>query len=84
MRKKRETDGVDHKIESVYKVLEEEDIDEGKVIDIKKKVRNMEEKAKRDEKLLRNSKSVSVLNEIAVSDMYLDAVTAKVRLLERI
>ena len=37
-----------------------------------------------DEKILRNARDRTVEDEMAVNDMYLDAITAKLKLLDRI
>lgn len=37
-----------------------------------------------DEKVLRNARHRTVEEEMAVNDMYLDAITAKLKLLDRI
>jgi hypothetical protein len=37
-----------------------------------------------DEKLLRNGRDKTVEDEMAVNDMYLEAITAKLKLLDRI
>jgi hypothetical protein len=37
-----------------------------------------------DEKVLRNANDRTVEDEIAVNDMYLEAITAKLKLLDRI
>jgi hypothetical protein len=37
-----------------------------------------------DEKVLRNNRDHTIEEEMAVNDMYLDAITAKLKLLDRI
>lgn len=37
-----------------------------------------------DEKVLRNNKDTTIEDEIAVNDKYLDVITAKLKLLDRI
>ncbi len=51
---------------------------------IKERTRQIERKAAMDEKILRNTNNRTVEDEMAVNDMYLDAITAKLRLLDRI
>lgn len=51
---------------------------------IKNKAYQIERKAAMDEKVLRNNRDRTIDDEMAVNDMYLDAITAKLKLLDRI
>lgn len=44
----------------------------------------LEEKAKRDEKILIHAGNLGVDKEMEVNDMYLDAISAKLRLLDKL
>jgi hypothetical protein len=51
---------------------------------IKNKAYEIERKAVMDEKFLRNNRDRTVDDEIAVNDMYLDVITAKLKILDSI
>jgi hypothetical protein len=51
---------------------------------VRAKAKQLETRAAMDEKVLRNNNSRTVEEEMAVNDMYLDAITAKLKLLDRI
>lgn len=59
-------------------------IDSEKVRMIKDRAKQLERKAEMDERILRNANDKTVEDEMAVNDMYLDAITAKLKLLDRI
>lgn len=63
---------------------ENEIIDSEKLRVIKEKARQLEKKAAMDEKVLRNANDKTIDDELAVNDMYLEAITAKLKLLDRI
>jgi len=69
----------------IDKELKETDqIDSEKLNMIKKMAKDLERKAARDEKILRNTNDRTVEDEMAVNDLYLEAITAKLRLLDKI
>ena len=51
---------------------------------MKLRAKQLELRAERDEKVLRTHGNRTVDEEMAVNDMYLDAITAKLKLLEKI
>lgn len=51
---------------------------------IKDRAKLIERKAMMEEKVLRNMKDKTVEDEMAVNELYLDAITAKLKLLDRI
>lgn len=51
---------------------------------IKAKAKELERKAYRNEKVLRNTKERKVEDDMAVNDLYIDAITAKLKMLDRI
>jgi hypothetical protein len=82
---RREVEGVNHTVEFFDKKINDpfiEDNERLKVVRIK--ARQLEERAQRDELVLRNKHDATVENEMAVNDLYLDAITAKLKLLDRI
>eukprot|EP00347_Sterkiella_histriomuscorum_P008518 403344795 len=63
--------------------------DQERLNEIRKRAMHMEERAKMDEKLIRNSikggdPSIHVEKTIAVNDMYLEAIQAKLKILDQI
>lgn len=51
---------------------------------MKNKARYLETKVEREEIVLRNNHQKTVEDEMAVNDMYLDIITAKLKLLDKI
>ena len=51
---------------------------------VKNKAKFLERKVEMEEKLLRNNRTKTVEEEMAVYDMYLDIITAKLKLLDKI
>jgi hypothetical protein len=51
---------------------------------VKQKAYQLEARAKMDEKILKHCNDRTIEDEIAVNDKYLDVITAKLKLLDRI
>ena len=51
---------------------------------VKNKAKYLERKVEMEEKVLRNNRTKTVEEEMAVNDMYLDIITAKLKLLDKI
>ena len=66
------------------KLEKEEKIDYETLTMVKNKAQYLERKVQMEEKVLRNNRTKTVEEEMAVNDMYLDIITAKLKLLDRI
>ena len=84
-RLRRQQDGVNLNVALIDKQLKEADqIDAEKLSMIKKMAKDLEKKAERDEQVLRNTSDRTVEDEMAVNDLYMEVITAKLRLLDKI
>lgn len=84
-RLRRQQGGVNLNVALIDKQLKEADqIDAEKLSMIKKMAKDLEKKAERDELVLRNTDDRTVEDEMAVNDLYMEAITAKLRLLDKI
>ena len=86
LRVKRKSDGVNPQVNIIDKIIKDPTIKEYDRLNVvRQHAHFLEERAKRDEKmLLHGGNTTGVDKEMEVNDMYLDAITAKLRLLDKI
>ena len=84
-REKREYEGLNHDIIYIEKKLNDEKIQDTERLQlITQKAQYLENKAKMEEEFLKNTESKNIEDEMAINDRYLDLITAKLKLLNRI
>ena len=85
LRQRRKQEGVSIQAALIDKVIKDKNIKEyDKVKTVRERANILEQKAKRDELVLMYAGDMGVDREMEVNDMYLDAISAKLKLLDKI
>jgi len=87
-RLKRGSDGLDLKRKEIDRYLNDENIGEKDRLElVHKRAKEIEQKAEMEERVIRNHRKgggEGLESEFAVNDMYIDAITAKLKVLDKI
>lgn len=85
LRSKRKTEGVSLKARLIDRVINDPSLHEyDRLHVVRQHAHNLEKKAQRDELVLMHAGNLGVDREMEVNDMYLDAISAKLKLLDKI
>ncbi len=85
LREKRRVDGVNVQVQFIDRMINDPNLNEyDRLHVVRQHAHFLESKAKRDEFVMKHTGNSGVDKEMEVNDMYLDAITAKLKLLDKI